>query len=120
MADVQRLDASSLKALAHPLRLRLLGLLRVEGPATATQLAERVGESSGSTSYHLRQLARHGFVEDDPQRGNARERWWRATHQMTSWESGEFRDDPATADAEAILHTTLLQTQSRRLQQWAD
>lgn len=70
-------DVRSLRALAHPLRLRLLDLLRFDGPATASALALRLGESSGATSYHLRQLARHGFIEEDdrPQRG--RERWWR-------------------------------------------
>ncbi|MFJ7997258.1 ArsR/SmtB family transcription factor [Streptomyces sp. NPDC096310] len=74
------LDARSLRGLAHPLRMRLLGALRHHGPATASQLAAQLGESSGATSYHLRQLAAHGFVEDDPTRGKGRERWWKATH----------------------------------------
>jgi DNA-binding transcriptional ArsR family regulator len=68
---------AALKALAHPLRIQLLGALEVRGRATATQLAADLGESSGATSYHLRQLHRHGFVEDDPDQGSARERWWR-------------------------------------------
>jgi DNA-binding transcriptional ArsR family regulator len=63
-------------AMAHPLRLEILGLL-VEGPATASMLARRLGESSGSTSYHLRVLARAGAVVEDPQLGTRRERWWR-------------------------------------------
>lgn len=63
-------------AMAHPLRLELLGLL-VEGPATASMLARRLGESSGSTSYHLRVLARAGAVVEDPELGTRRERWWR-------------------------------------------
>jgi len=66
----------AVRALAHPLRLRLLDELRFAGPATATLLARRVGESTGATSYHLRQLARHGYVEDAEPRGG-RERWWR-------------------------------------------
>ena len=70
-------DAGALRALSHPLRLELLDLLRFEGPSTATLLARRVGESSGATSYHLRQLARHGFVEEVPGAGRGRERWWR-------------------------------------------
>lgn len=73
----------ALKALAHPVRLRMLGLLRLDGPATATTLAGRLGLNTGTTSYHLRQLAEHGFVVDDPERGNGRERWWRARHQLT-------------------------------------
>jgi len=70
------LDVGAVRALTHPLRLRLLDLLRFEGPSTATLLAGQVGESSGSTSYHLRQLARHGFIEEATHRGG-RERWWR-------------------------------------------
>lgn len=73
------LDPRSLRGLAHPLRMRLLAALRHHGPATASQLAERLGESSGATSYHLRQLAGHGFVADDPERGKGRERWWKAS-----------------------------------------
>lgn len=76
-------DPSALKALAHPVRLRMLGLLRTEGASTASRLAERLGLNSGATSYHLRQLADHGFVVDDPGRGSARERWWRAAHHTT-------------------------------------
>jgi DNA-binding transcriptional ArsR family regulator len=63
-------------AMAHPLRLEILGLL-VDGPATASQLARRLGESSGTTSYHLRILARTGAVVEEPELGTRRERWWR-------------------------------------------
>lgn len=72
----EAIDVTAVRALAHPLRLRLLDLLRYDGPATATLLARRVGESTGATSYHLRQLGRHGFIEDAA-RGRGRERWWR-------------------------------------------
>src|SRR3712207_4628895 len=97
--DLKELDPASLKALAHPLRLRLLARLRSDGPATATQLAAVVGESSGATSYHLRQLARHGFVADDPARGSGRERWWQAVHRGNSWDPVQFCDDPSTPEA---------------------
>ena len=73
----RRLDATSLQGLAHPLRVQLCDQLNLHGPATATQLAARLGESSGATSYHLRQLEKYGFVEEDPDRGSGRERWWR-------------------------------------------
>lgn len=63
-------------AMAHPLRLQILGLL-VEGPSTASRLGRRLGESSGSMSYHLRVLARAGAIVEDPDRGTQRERWWR-------------------------------------------
>ena len=55
----------------------MLGMLRIDGPATATSLAARLGINTGQTSYHLRQLAQHGFVVDDDERGNGRERWWK-------------------------------------------
>lgn len=80
-------DAAAVRALAHPLRLQLLDLLRFEGPSTATLLGRRVGESSGSTSYHLRQLARYGFIEEAPGRGG-RERWWSFRNRRVSLDSG--------------------------------
>lgn len=106
--------AAGLKALAHPVRLRMLGLLRSDGPATATTLAARLGLNSGATSYHLRQLARHGFIEDDPDRGTGRERWWRAGHQATSTASPagstEHRDAvDAFAQAVVVVHAEQMQ-----------
>lgn len=77
------LTASNLRGIAHPVRVRMLGLLRAGGPATATTLARRLGLNTGATSYHLRQLAAHGFVVEDPALGSGRERWWRAAHWMT-------------------------------------
>lgn len=70
------LTSESLKSLAHPLRVRLYDELSSYGPLTASRLAERLGESSGSTSYHLRQLERAGLVQEDQSRGKGRERWW--------------------------------------------
>lgn len=92
-----RLDPHSLRGLAHPLRVRLLGLLRMDGPATASGLAAEVGESSGVTSYHLRQLAAYGFVvEDDAPHASRRERWWKAAHRVTVLEPVPD-PDPGTA-----------------------
>lgn len=96
-------DVASLKAVAHPLRLRLLGALRVEGPATASELARRFGESSGATSYHLRQLARYGFIEEDPEQPNARDRRWRSAHRYTSWKESDFADQPEGREATRAL-----------------
>jgi DNA-binding transcriptional ArsR family regulator len=62
-------------ALAHPIRFRIWELLR-EGPSTASRLAKRLGESRGSTSYHLRIIARTGIIGEDATRGTRRERWW--------------------------------------------
>ncbi|GGZ75834.1 winged helix-turn-helix domain-containing protein [Streptomyces subrutilus] len=104
--QVHLLDARSLRGLAHPLRMRMLATLRHDGPATASQLAGRLGESSGATSYHLRQLAAHGFVEDAPGHGKGRERWWRAVHDGTAFdETLAYDDDPATRGAaDLFLH----------------
>jgi DNA-binding MarR family transcriptional regulator len=73
--DIASLD--ELKALAHPLRQRMLYHLAFSGSSTATSIARAFGENTGSTSYHLRQLERFGFIEQDPDRPAGRERWWR-------------------------------------------
>ncbi|GCD90398.1 transcriptional regulator [Nocardioides sp. LS1] len=106
----------ALKALTHPVRLRMLGLLRIEGPATATQLATRLGLNSGATSYHLRQLAQHGFIVDDEERGNARDRWWKAAHQATTTEREEPADEETRQTMDAYLQSvaTVLTEQLQR------
>ncbi|MER5661151.1 helix-turn-helix domain-containing protein [Streptomyces mirabilis] len=75
-------DLATLKALAQPRRQRMLQHLTVHGPATSATLARALGLNTGATSYHLRELARYGFVEevDRPAEasGHGRERWWRA------------------------------------------
>src|SRR5918993_3162549 len=89
------LDARSLRGLAHPLRIRLLGLLRQDGPSTATLLADRLGLSSAATSYHLRQLAAYGFAVEDEERGVGRERWWRAAHESTRYGAADLGSEDA-------------------------
>ncbi|MCG5214300.1 winged helix-turn-helix domain-containing protein [Streptosporangium sp. KLBMP 9127] len=104
MSEVFRVtDPRTLKAVAHPLRARMLSLLRFDGPATATELARKVGESSGLTSYHLRELARYGFIEEDPEQRDARERRWRAAHMYTSWRSGEMSATPEGREADEFM-----------------
>jgi DNA-binding transcriptional ArsR family regulator len=107
---------TALRALAHPVRLRLLGLLRTEGPATASGLAQRLDLNSGATSYHLRQLAEHGFVVDDPTRGNGRERWWRAAHRSTVVPNDDSGDE-ATRDAQNAFLQAAAVTYNRQIQQ---
>ena len=96
-----------LKALTHPVRVRMLGLLRIDGPATATTLAQRLGLNTGATSYHLRQLATHGFVEDDPERGTGRERWWRAAHGGTRTAPVAPDDSEAADTLDAYLQSVV-------------
>ncbi|MFI8188050.1 helix-turn-helix domain-containing protein [Streptomyces sp. NPDC085946] len=90
-------DTAAMKALTHPLRIRLLGLLRQDGPATASELAVRTGESSASTSYHLRVLAKYAFIAEAEHR-DGRERRWRALHDVTSW-SNEAMESSAAGRA---------------------
>ncbi|GAA1945058.1 helix-turn-helix domain-containing protein [Streptomyces durmitorensis] len=71
-------DLRVLKALAQPRRQQMLQHLTVHGPATSATLARALGLNTGATSYHLRELARYGFVEETAGTGHGRERWWRA------------------------------------------
>ncbi|OXM53351.1 transcriptional regulator [Amycolatopsis thailandensis] len=77
-------DPAVLKAMTHPLRRRIMESLGRE-PATATKLAKQLGESSGATSYHLRELARYDFIEEAPELAHGKERWWRARHRDIRW-----------------------------------
>ncbi|MGA5041077.1 helix-turn-helix domain-containing protein [Streptomyces capoamus] len=88
-------DIGTLKALAHPLRLRLYRLLFVAEAATASQLAEQVDEAVSLVSYHLRKLAEHGLVEEAEARSaDARERWWQPSSEGVSIRDEDFRDAP--------------------------
>ena len=111
-------DAQLLRAMAHPLRLRLLGTLRKDGPATASQLARRLGESSGATSYHLRMLEKYGFITDDPDRNRGRERWWRAADEGVEWSLDT--DDAGMLEADRTVGRQLVVEHQRWLQRWYD
>jgi DNA-binding transcriptional ArsR family regulator len=100
--DPERYDLLTpvnVSALAHPIRMSLLRLLREDGPATASGLAGRVGHSSGVTSYHLRTLAKAGLVVEDTERGNRRDRWWKAAREGTVF---SFRVPEQAGDAEQL------------------
>ncbi|MDT7537764.1 MAG: hypothetical protein QOI82_1349 [Actinomycetota bacterium] len=114
------LDAKSLKALAHPIRVQLLGLLRQDGPSTATALGARLGESSGTTSYHLRQLAEVNLVTEDESRGNARDRWWRAAQDSTELRDADWTDDPEVKPALSAYMSAVLTSYMRRAQAYLD
>jgi DNA-binding transcriptional ArsR family regulator len=114
-------DPRAMRALAHPLRLRLLGLLRHEGPGTASSLAAEVDEAPSLVSYHLRQLAEHGFLEEAPELSrDARERWWRAAHLSTRWSSVEFLDDPERRSADLALRREVYRLYAQRLSEYLD
>jgi DNA-binding transcriptional ArsR family regulator len=112
-------EPSQLRAMAHPLRLRLLGHLRTDGPSTATGLAERLEVSPALASYHLRQLAAHGFIEEAPDLAeDGKQRWWRAAHERTSWSTVEFLDTPERVAAEQALGHEVANAHASRAAEW--
>lgn len=100
---VRQVDVVSLKALAHPLRVQILEMLSRHGPQTACSLGEMLGESSGSTSYHLRQLAKHDFVHEVQGMGTARERWWERPKGAIEIGSRDLSENPATGEAARLV-----------------
>lgn len=102
-------DARVLAALAHPLRRRLMDVLRVHGPATASVLAERTDQHVGNVSHHIRALAEVGLVEEAPELAkDRRERWWRLVARSLRWSGEVLSDDPAEeAIAQAVQSLTI-------------
>lgn len=113
-----RLEEKALRVLAHPLRSRLLSLLRADGPATATTLARELDTNTGATSYHLRKLAEVGLVEETTQ-GRGRERWWRAAHDMHSWSASDFAGQPDAEAAMEWLQGEYFRRFTAHVQRWA-
>jgi predicted ArsR family transcriptional regulator len=113
LPEVKLTDARTLRGYAHPLRMALMGLLRAEGPLTATQAAEHLNESVPSCSFHLRQLAKYGLAER-VKGADGREKPWRATALTTSWE--DVSDDPATQAAADQLNAVILDNYVKRAQ----
>ncbi|MFI2754243.1 ArsR/SmtB family transcription factor [Cellulomonas sp. P22] len=113
----ESIDASAFKAYAHPLRLRMIQYLNDHGSATATELAQHLGESTGQTSYHLRQLAKHGLIEDDPARGKGRERWWRSRPFAVDGARLSTEDPTMTPAVTRMLHS-VARTRAEALDDW--
>jgi DNA-binding transcriptional ArsR family regulator len=110
-------DPRALRAVAHPTRLALIGLLRREGPTTATRAGELLGESAASCSFHLRQLAKYGLVEEAPG-GKGRERPWRATALFTEWPA--ITDDPETDAATQLLSSVVAERYFEGVMGWLE
>jgi len=111
----QLTDAKEMRALAHPIRVAALELLSREGPLTATQLGDILDESPANMSFHLRTLARHGFVEEAPG-GTGRERPWCRVGIGNSFEiDGE---DAATTSAAVGLARNMAQRAFDRRNEW--
>lgn len=112
------LDSAQLRCLAHPLRSRLLAALRLEGPATSAGLAQRLSTNTGATSYHLRQLADVGLIEEAVDLGRGRERYWRSAHDVTNWTETKFDDDPGDRAAAEWLTGHHLRAKNRWREDW--
>ncbi|MGH3181435.1 MAG: winged helix-turn-helix domain-containing protein, partial [Streptosporangiaceae bacterium] len=107
-------DARRLRALTHPVRLALLGKLMLNGPLTATEAGELIGESPTTCSFHFRQLAKYGVVEEAGG-GKGRARPWRMT---TTGLSVTAHEDPASQLAEDALLRMVRQQQIERYWTW--
>ena len=120
------LDGPALKAMAHPLRVQILRILELRRRASVTSLAEELGETTGATSYHLRQLARHGFVEqfepddiapDKPTAGR-KQRWWRMAVDQIHMSGFDFLQNEDTREAVGFVLREFHADRSRRLANW--
>ena len=112
-------DPRVMRALAHPARIEIVDYLASTGAAvTATECAGRVGMSPSAISYHLRELAKYGLVEQAPSRGDGRERLWRSAGRGLRIE-GDLRE-PETKAAERALIETYLARDVQRVRDWVD
>ncbi|WP_405592251.1 helix-turn-helix domain-containing protein [Streptomyces sp. NBC_01190] len=117
----QPTDPKSMRALAHPTRLRLLAELRIRGPQTVGLLSDILGEPVGGVSYHLGQLATHHLVEEVPELArDRRERWWKAAHPRTVLGPADGADDPQRAEASQALRHAIIQRYLDLLERYLD
>jgi predicted ArsR family transcriptional regulator len=107
-------DPRAMRAMAHPIRLALLEALNEAGSLTATEAGEIVGESPANASFHLRQLAKYGFVEE-AEGASGRTRPWKIRHLGTSFT--DVHDDPETATAARGLERVLRERYVARARQ---
>lgn len=113
--DDRVLDSGALRALAHPLRVRIYDMLSQYGPQTASSLAKRLGESSGATSYHLRALAKHDLIREKTDHGTGRERWWERPEGGVAFASPEAMSTPAGRAASQIVMNEFLRGRNEQL-----
>jgi DNA-binding transcriptional ArsR family regulator len=127
MAELRRLelDPIRLKAMAHPLRVEILRVLQRRKRASVTSLAEELGETTGAMSYHLRQLARHGFVAQcDPDEDNPattpgrRQQWWQMAVDEIHSSGFGLLADAATSEAAGFLLRESVTQNARDLAHW--
>jgi DNA-binding transcriptional ArsR family regulator len=111
-------DARTLRALAHPVRIALIEALGLGGAMTATQVGEQIGESPTTCSFHLRQLAKYGFVEEAGG-GKGRSRPWRMT-QIGMRFASTNENDPEYEIAARALVRIVRERQLGRYWNWVE
>ncbi|MFJ9692092.1 ArsR/SmtB family transcription factor [Kitasatospora sp. NPDC101183] len=113
-------DSRVLAALTHPLRRRLIDLLKVDGPATVGQLAGRTGQAVGNVSHHLKVLAESTLIEEAPELArDRRERWWRLADRELAWARADFDGDPVSEAVADAAGSILLERQVELVRAWA-
>ena len=117
---VREISTSALKGLAHPLRMAIYDALSTQGPQTATSLAKRLGESSGATSYHLRQLARHQLIREVEGERSGREKWWERIPGAMKVPGPERELDPSARTASSYVNREFARNQHRNFEDFID
>lgn len=117
--DFEVTDPQAMRALAHPVRLRILAHLQRRGQSTATRLAPEVGATPSVTSWHLRHLAKFGLVADADAGSDGRQRWWRATARGIRFDAPADDTDAQGLDAYRLLSMQLLSTGLDEIRAWA-
>ena len=127
---VLEVDAAALKAMAHPMRVQIMRILQLRKRASVTSLAGELGETTGATSYHLRQLAKFGFVEEfapddeatvdeaDTRTAGRKQRWWRMSVDQIHMTGFEFMRNEDTREAAGFLLREFQADRSRRMANW--
>lgn len=113
--DDRVLDTGALRALAHPMRIRIYDILSQYGAQTASTLAALLDESTGATSYHLRALAKHDLIREVEGRGSARERWWERPVGGVSFANPEAVKTPSGREATRLVMSEFFQLRHEQL-----
>ncbi|MEU9209905.1 helix-turn-helix domain-containing protein [Streptomyces sp. NPDC048415] len=114
-------NLGTLKALAHPLRMKLYRALFVAEAATASQLGELVDEAPSLVSYHLRKLAEHGLIEEaEPRSGDGREHWWQPASCGVTVRDEDFRSAPEESAAHTAFTRLLVDQRSDLYRRYVD
>lgn len=113
-ASIQQIAAAN-----HPLRRRLLELLRLNGPATASRLSDETGQLVGNISHHLKMLASAGLIEEAPELAkDRRERWWRSANVSVSWSLADVAGDPAGEAVAIAAESYNLTHHVQKVREW--